>query len=132
MTLAKTVQLPPDLYEAVRKEAASQQKTADGLVAEWVAERVGEQTVPEPETSMETAFAQEVAAFEHLQPTLQKEFAEQYVAIYQGEVVAHGSEKLAVLQAVRTQLGQVVCYIEKVSAAAPRIVRMPSIYIARS
>lgn len=62
MTLATTVQLPPDLYEAVRKEAVSQRKTADGLVAEWVAERVGEQTVPD--TSMETAFAQEVAAFE--------------------------------------------------------------------
>ena len=132
MTLATTVQLPPDLYEAVRKEAASQRKTADGLVAEWVAERVGEQAVPKPETSMETAFAQEVATFERLRPSLQKEFAEQYVAIYQGKVVAHGSDKLAVLQEVRAQLGQVVCYIEKVSAAAPRTARMPSIYIARS
>lgn len=97
-----------------------------------MAERVGEQVVPELETSMETAFTHEVAAFERLRPTLQKEFAEQYVAIYQGKVVTHGSNKLAVLQEVRAQLGQVVCYIEKVSAVAPRTARMPSIYLSRS
>ena len=60
------------------------------------------------------------------------QYADQFVAIYQGKVVASGSEKLALLDKVREQYGNVVCYIEKVAPDSPRTVRMPPACVARS
>ena len=122
------IQLPQDWYDAVRKKAAAQQKTTDALVTEWVSEHLDES-----ETSdIIQAFEQEVAAFEQMRADLLTQYADQFVAIYQGKVVASGSEKLALLDKVREQYGNVVCYIEKVAPDSPRTVRMPSVRVARS
>lgn len=122
------IQLPKDLYDAVRKKAAAQQKTTDALVTEWISEHLEESETSE----INQAFEQEVAAFEQMRADLLTQYAGQFVAIYQGKVVATGSEKLALLNQVREQYGNVVCYIEKVASDSPRTVRMPSIRIARS
>ena len=121
------VKLPQDLYDAVRKKAAAQQKTTDDLVTEWVSEHLDESETNE----VTQAFEREVAAFEQLRPALLKQYAGKYVAIYQGEVIASGDEKLALLDQVRERFGQVVCYIEKVAADSPRTVRMPSVRVVR-
>lgn len=122
------IQLPQDLYDAVRKKAAAQQKTTDALVTEWVSEHLDESEASE----ITQAFEQEVAAFEQMRADLLTQYAGQFVAIYQGKVVASGSEKLALLDKVREQYGNVVCYIEKVAPDSPRTVRMPSMRVARS
>lgn len=122
------IQLPQDLYDAVRKKAAAQQKTTEALVTEWVSEHLDESETSE----ITQAFEQEVAAFEQMRADLLTQYAGQFVAIYQGKVVASGSEKLALLDKVREQYGNVVCYIEKVAPDSPRTVRMPSIRVARS
>ncbi len=121
------IQLPQELYEALHMQAMAQQKTTEDLVIEWVAERLDEP----PMNEITRAFAQEVAAFERLRPTLLRYYPEQYVAIYQGEVVASGEEKLTVLDSVRERFGPVVCYIERVAPDSPRTVRMPSAHAAR-
>jgi hypothetical protein len=126
--MQNTIQFPQDLYNAVRKKAAAQRKTTDALVIEWVSEHLDESETSE----INRAFEQEVAAFEQLKPTLFKQYAGKFVAIYQGQVVASGDEKLALLDQVREQLGNVVCYIEKVAPDSPRTVRMPSVRVARS
>ena len=84
------IQLPQDLYDAVRKKAAAQQKTTDALVTEWVSEHLDESETSE----MTQAFEQEVATFEQMRADLLTQYAGQFVAIYQGKVVASGSEKL--------------------------------------
>jgi uncharacterized protein (DUF3084 family) len=122
------IQLPQDLYDAVRKKAAAQQKTTDALVVEWVSEHLDESETSE----ITQAFEQEVAAFERMRADLLAQYAGQFVAIYQGQVVASGSEKLALLDQVRQQYGNVVCYIEKVAPDSPRTVRMPSVRVVRS
>jgi hypothetical protein len=122
-----TIQLPQELYEAVRKQAASQQKTADALVVEWVAEKVDETTT----TEAEAAFEQEVAAFEALKPELLEQYAGQYVAIYQKQVVAVGNDRLGLVKDVYGQFGEVPCYIEKVTLEPPRRVRIPSVWKAK-
>jgi uncharacterized protein (DUF3084 family) len=122
------VQLPQDLYDAVRKKAAAQQKTTDALVTEWVSEHLDESETSE----ITQAFEQEVAAFERMRADLLAQHAGQFVAIYQGQVVASGDEKLALLDQVRQKYGNVVCYIEKVAPDSPRTVRMPSVRVARS
>lgn len=122
------IQLPQDLYDAVHKKAAAQQKTIDTLVTEWISEHLDESETSE----ITQAFEQEVAAFEQVHADLLTQYAGQFVAIYQGKVVASGSEKLALLDKVRGQYGNVVCYIEKAASNSPRTVRMPSACVARS
>jgi hypothetical protein len=122
------VQLPQDLYEAVRKKAVAQHKTTDALVIEWVSEYLGESETSE----IIEAFEQEVAAFEQLKVTLLQQYAGKFVAIYQDKVVASGNEKLTLLDRVREEFGNVVCYIEQVTPDAPRTVRIPSVRVVRS
>jgi hypothetical protein len=126
--MPNTIQLPPNLYDAVRKRAISQQKSAEDLVIEWVSEHLEEPGVDE----ITQAFEREVAAFEQLRPSLLKRYSGLYVAIYQGEVIASGDDKLALLDQVRERFGQIVCYIEKAVADSPRTVRLPSFRVARS
>ena len=122
-----TIELPEDLYDAIRKQAIAQQKTTEDLVIEWVSEHLDES-----ETSdIIQAFEQEVVAFERLRPILLEKYAGRYVAIYQEEVVASGDEKFALLDQVRERFGHIVCYIEKVASDSPRTVRMPSVRVAR-
>ncbi|HFQ93660.1 MAG TPA: hypothetical protein ENK32_06600 [Anaerolineae bacterium] len=80
---------------------------------------------------IDQSFAREVAAFERQRDNLLKQYAGKYVAIYQGKVATSGEEKLALLDQVRQQYGNIVCYIEKVTPNSPRTVHMPSVHIAR-
>jgi len=77
------------------------------------------------------SFEREMAAFEALDPQLQEQYAGKAVAIYQGQVVADGDSKLAVLDAVLTRFGQVPCYVDWVKPSGPRHVRVPSVWIAK-
>ena len=77
------------------------------------------------------SFEREVAAFEVLDPQLQEQYAGKAVAIYQGQIVADGDTKLAVLDAVLARFGQVPCYVDWVKPSGPRRVRVPSVWIAQ-
>lgn len=125
--MEQTVQLPSDLYEAVRKRAAVQQKTAEALVVEWVSEKVSETDEP---AAMEV-FEREIAAFKALKTQLLEQYPEQYVAIYQGQVVQVGDNRLALVKQVYDQFGEVPCYVEKVTAEPLRRVRVPSVWKIR-
>ena len=118
--MGNAIQLPQDLYEAVHKKAAAQQKTTDDLVIEWVSERLNEASTSEVTRSFEA----EIAAFEQMRSVLLQQYPGQYVAIYEGKVIASGNEKLALLEQVREQFGNIVCYIEKVALDSPRTVRI--------
>ena len=67
-------------------------------------------------TAAPAEFDQEVAAFERLKPTLQKQHAGRAVAIYHSQVVAVGDDKMSVLADVLAQFGPVPCYIEWVAS----------------
>lgn len=125
--MPQTVQLPQDLYDAVRERAESQRKTTDDLVAEWVSEKVNEVDWVAAEESLE----QEAAAFAALKPELLKQYPDQYVAIYQGQVVGYGDNRLALVKEVYGQFGEVPCYVEKVSLSPLRRVRIPSVWKAK-
>ena len=121
------IQLPQDLYEAVRQQAESQRKTANDLITEWVSEKVGEAGVAETSE----AFAREIAAFEALKPALLKQYPGQYVAIYQEQVVGHGDNRLALVKEVYKLFGEVPCFVEKVSLDPLRRVRITSVWKAK-
>ncbi len=122
-----TIQLSPDLYDAVRCRAAAQQKSPDSLVSEWVTEQLDSTEADEAKI----AFEQEIAAFEQMKPALLEQYAGQFVAIYQGQVVAVGDNRLALVKEVYNQFGEVPCYVEQVTAEPPRRVRITSVWKAR-
>ncbi|MCA9998441.1 MAG: hypothetical protein KDE56_21915 [Anaerolineales bacterium] len=121
------IQLPAKIYDAVCKQAKVQHKTPDMLVTEWVATHLNPDSAEKDDA--ETAFEQEIAAFNALKPTLLQQYPNQYVAIYQGQVVAHGNKKLEVSRQVREKFGAVVYYVAQVSSAKPRTVRIPSVWV---
>jgi antitoxin (DNA-binding transcriptional repressor) of toxin-antitoxin stability system len=67
---------------------------------------------------------QEHAAFEQMQPELLKEHPGRVVAIYQGNVVAVGDDKMTLWAQVRQQLGPVPIYLQRVDRS-PQIYKMP-------
>ena len=79
-------------------------RATGGTVGDW-------QAAGQPD-ALPTDFLQEVSAFEQLKPTLLKEHGGRVVAIYQGQVVAVGDDKLQVLELVFERLGPMPCYIE--------------------
>jgi hypothetical protein len=81
--------------------------------------------------SIPAEFEREVAAFERLKPALQDQYRGRAVAIYQGQVIAAGNDKMAVLDMVLETFGPVLCYIEWVVPEAPRRARIPSAWAAR-
>lgn len=121
--MQNTIQLPQEMYETVRRKALAQRKTIDDLVIEWIAEHLEESTTNENTEALD----REIAAYEQLKPTLLEQYPGQYVAIYQGQVVASGTDRLALVDQVRQRLGNVICYVEKVSPESPRTIRMPSV-----
>lgn len=56
-----TIQLPQEIYEAVRQRAAAQRKTPDTLVIEWVSSHL--EVDKQAAGGDLSAFEQEVAAF---------------------------------------------------------------------
>jgi hypothetical protein len=123
----KTVRLPGDLFDAVRKRAAAQAMTPDALITEWVAAQVD----MDFEEERKAAFEEEIAAFERMKPSLLEQYAGQYVGINQGQVIAVGDSRLKVVKEIYERLGQVVCYVEKVSTEPVRRVRIPSVWKAK-
>lgn len=122
--MQQSIHLPQDLYDAVTRRAKNQEKTPNDLVVEWVYEKVGENQ----QLEADGAFEKEVAAFEALKPELLQQYPGQYIAIYQGQVVGHGDNRLSLVKEVYEQFGEVPCYVEKASSELLRRVRIPSVW----
>ena len=74
---------------------------------------------------------QEIASFDRRQAELSKRYGSHYVAIYQGEVVAHGPDKFMLTKQFYAQFGEIPCFVERADATEPRTVRMPSVRIVK-
>ena len=85
-----------------------------------------DQAIADDRTSLDAQFEQEVEAFERLLPTLRQQYEGAYVEVHQGQVIAHGQDKLELLRHVRQEHGRIVCYIEQVAADLPRKARIIS------
>lgn len=123
------IQLPSELYDAVRQRAAAQQKSPDSLVSEWVAEQLDTTEADEAEAGFEA----EATAFDRLRSSLLEQFKGQYVAVYQGKVVASGGDRFELLRQVHQEFGPIPCYIDLVEPdSSIRKVRIPSVWVVRS
>jgi hypothetical protein len=63
---------------------------------------------------------------------LLEQFDGQYVAIYQGKVVASGRDRFELLRQVHQEFGPVPCYIDLVEPdSSIRKVRVPSVWVVK-
>jgi hypothetical protein len=74
-------------------------------------------------------FMAEVAAFERMRPELRVKYPGRVIAVYRGEVIAVGSDKMQVLDTVLREYGAAMCYIDSVDPALPR--RVSSAWVAK-
>lgn len=128
--MQNTIQLPKDLYEAVRKKALVRKTSPENLVVEWLTEWLNDDE--EAQTEWLTALKAEAEAFARLKPGLMPEYAGQYVAIYRGEVIGSGEDEFALLRDIHQQYGPIPCCIDRVDDLPLRKVRITSMWKARS
>ncbi|MBC8448082.1 MAG: hypothetical protein H8D78_10045 [Chloroflexi bacterium] len=76
------------------------------------------------------AFEQERRAFERLKPELLRMYRDQWVAIYQGNVVEVGQERSQVLDRVYDRFGYVPVYVQQVEEQ-PRVYKLPHRRVVR-
>lgn len=69
---------------------------------------------------------QEYQAFQKLLPELLKTCRGQYIAIHDGQVVATGTEQLAVAKRAWERVGYVAVHVGLVTEEPPRVCRLPS------
>jgi hypothetical protein len=72
----------------------------------------------------DTAIDLEHRTFQQMLPDLLKTYRGRVVAIYQGQVVASGDDRLEVWQRARQQLGSVPVYVQRVESS-PKTYKMP-------
>jgi len=134
MTQTITLTFPDAVYNKLNRAAQLTYRSIDDIVITSVKAalaadmELSEGMRAEPFT-MPPEFSLEVAAFERLRPTLQEQYGGQVVAIYQGDVVAVGSDKMGVLAQVQAEYGSIPCYIEWVEPETPRRARVTSAWI---
>jgi len=100
-----------------------------------VIQRITESLLSSPASSTRearaTAFEAEVANFERLKPQLLQQYPGRFVAMFQGEVIAAGDDRMAVVAEAEQAVGNVAFYVGEVTEAPLRRVRMPSSRIVR-
>ncbi len=123
------------LIDQLQRMADQEQTTADLLLVQAVTEFLARRETTTPladgeeaydSVAIHAAFEQEVAAFEQQKPQLLQTYPGKIVAIYQGQVVAVGDDRLRVHEEVIKRYGNVPCYVENVAVAVPRLVRITS------
>lgn len=72
----------------------------------------------------EAAIEREHAAFQRMLPELLKQYPGRAVAIYNGEVIGVGDDKMALWSQARRDLGPVPVYVQMVEYP-PRVYKMP-------
>ena len=83
-------------------------------------------TLPESQPTPPSKWDREDEAFRLMFPILIEEYRNQYVAIHEGTVVAHGPDQVDVAMQAYLKFGQIPILVRKVTTDAPRIVRIPS------
>jgi hypothetical protein len=123
MTHYINVPLSEATYQRIKRLAATQQRDVGEAIADYITEMVA--TTDDPITPQD-ALADEIATFEALKPGLLQTHPDEFVAIYQKEIVGFDQDEMNLVRRVYEKFGPVPCYIEKIVPDTPRKVRMPS------
>jgi hypothetical protein len=96
MSEQATLTIPKPLYDQARRLAENQQRDVNDLVAEVLAQSL---PLAEPVT-VPADKKREIQAFHRLHPQLVKQFAGEYVAVFEEEMVDHDADMATLLQRI--------------------------------
>lgn len=117
-----TVSIPEDLYERVERVAVTTHRN----VGEVIVETITAALTPFPEHPQRSAMDVEIAAYEAMHGELVKKFLGQYVAIYQGKLVDHDVDPVALHQRIEILHPARTVLSRKVQKDAVPVVHMRS------
>lgn len=106
-----TISIPQPLYQRARELARSRNQSVDAVLEAGVS--LIEASGARP-TSEEEAMRQEKAAYLAMHPELMAQYAGQYVAIYQGQLIDHDQDETALLHRLDDQYPDEVVLMKKV------------------
>ena len=95
MTQQVTISIPKSLYQRVRTLASTQNKPVNGVLETAVALA---EAAADPGMAQAAAMAQEEAAYRAMHDELVAHHRGEYVAIYQGKLIDHDQNELALLK----------------------------------
>ena len=93
MTQTIKVPLPEDTYERAKQWAKHRQREIGEAIADYLTETLPALTVSFiPPSTVDPDVEREKTAYIRLFPQLKKQYAGQYVAIYQGQLIDHDAD----------------------------------------
>jgi hypothetical protein len=72
------------------------------------------------------AMLQEQAAFQAMLPDLLTRYKDQYVAVYQGQVIDHDADQVALIERLNQSHPEMIVLVKKVATEPERVLRMRS------
>ena len=116
MSTQITLTIPDDVYQQAEQIA----QTSNRPVTEVLAETLVSAFPPLHVNSNREAMQQEVAAFEAMHPDLWKQYAYQYVAVFQQKVIDYDIDELALVERIDKKYPEAVVLIRQVLPQLPQ------------
>jgi hypothetical protein len=116
MSTQITLTIPDNVYQQAEQVA----QTSNRPVTEVLAETLVSAFPPLDVNSNREAMQREVAAFEIMHSDLWKQYAHQYVAIFQKKVIDHDIDELALVERIDKKYPEAVVLIRQVLPQLPK------------
>ena len=117
-----TLPVPEDIYRQVERVATETQRD----VIDVLLDIISSEFAPYPENPNRAAMKQEIAGYKKMHPDLAQKYLGQYVAIYQGKLVDHDVDPVALHKRVTARYPGKVVLSRKVGDDAEPILHMRS------
>lgn len=117
-----TLSLPENIYYQVQRAAMSSQRN----IADVLVDTISSKFTPYPIHPNRAAMKKEIAAYQAMHTKLVEQYLGEYVALYQGEVVAHNVDPVALHRHVTEIYPEKVVLCRQVQKDAEPVLNMRS------
>jgi len=122
-----TLSLPEDIYRQIQRVATTTQSNVTDVLLATIANTFA----PYPVNSNRAAMKKEIAAYKTMHAELVEKYLGQYVALYQGKVVAHETDPVALHRRITATYPGKVVLCRKVQKEVEPILHMRSPHLER-
>jgi hypothetical protein len=117
-----TLSLPEDVYRQVQQVAMTKQSNVTDVLLDTISDTFA----PYPANPNRAAMKKEIAAYKTIHAELVKKYLGQYVALYQGKLVAHDADPVALHRRITAKYPGEVVLCRKVQEEAEPVLYMRS------
>ena len=119
--------LPEDIYRQVQQVAMTTQSNVTDVLLDTISNTFA----PYPVNPNRAAMKKEIAAYKTMHAELVKKYLGQHVALYQGKLVAHNADPVALHQHITAKYPGEVVLCRKVQEEAEPVLHMRSPHLER-